>query len=118
MYGFILELSPLIYTSVSVPVQYTSDYYSLLVYSENRERDISCFLFFFFFSVRGPLTAVASPAVKHRLWTRRPSGHGPQAQLLHGTWDPPGPGHEPVSPASAGGFEYTIFILQLFCNSK
>ena len=28
--------------------------------------------------------------------------HG--AQLLHGTWDPPRPGLEPVYPALAGGF--------------
>ena len=29
------------------------------------------------------------------------------AQLLHGMWDPPGPGLEPVSPALAGGFSTT-----------
>ena len=32
--------------------------------------------FFFFFAVRGPLTAVASPVAEHRLRTRRLSGHG------------------------------------------
>ena len=29
---------------------------------------------------------------------------GARAYLLHGTWDLPGPGIEPVSPALAGGF--------------
>ena len=29
---------------------------------------------------------------------------GVWTQLLHGTWDPPGPGIEPVSPVLAGGF--------------
>ena len=31
--------------------------------------------------------------------------HG--AQPLRGMWDPPGPGHEPTSPASAGGLSTT-----------
>ena len=57
--------------------------------------------------VRGPLTAVASPVAEHRLRTHRLSGHGSRAQLLRGTWDPPGPGHEPVSPASAGRLSTT-----------
>ena len=35
---------------------------------------------------------------------RRLSSCGAQAQLLHGMWDLPGPGLEPVSPALAGGF--------------
>ena len=38
-------------------------------------------------------------------------GKGPRAhrlqQLPRGTWDPPGPGIEPVSPALAGGFLFT-----------
>ena len=34
----------------------------------------------------------------------RLSSCGPWAQLLCGTWDLPGPGIEPVSPALAGGF--------------
>ena len=34
---------------------------------------------------------------------RRLSSCGAQAQPLHGMWDPPGPGLEPVSPALAGG---------------
>ncbi|XP_059862090.1 cAMP-responsive element modulator isoform X13 [Delphinus delphis] len=42
-----------------------------------------------------------------RLQTHRLSRHGLRAQLLHGTRDPPGPGHEPVSPASAGGLSTT-----------
>ena len=32
------------------------------------------------------------------------SSCGTWAQLLRGMWDLPGPGHEPVSPALAGGF--------------
>ena len=31
-------------------------------------------------------------------------GSRAQAQFLHGMWDLPGPGLEPVSPALAGGF--------------
>ncbi|XP_059864756.1 bromodomain-containing protein 8 isoform X6 [Delphinus delphis] len=37
----------------------------------------------------------------------RLSGHGSRAQPLCGMWDLPGPGHEPVSPASAGGLSTT-----------
>ncbi|XP_067553631.1 large ribosomal subunit protein mL42 isoform X2 [Pseudorca crassidens] len=50
---------------------------------------------------------------KHRwyprgqLRTHRLSGHGSRAQPLCSMWDPPGPGHEPVSPASAGGLSTT-----------
>ena len=67
-------------------------------------------------AVRGPLIAVPSPVAEHglqahglqQLW---PAGSRAQAQQLwctgpaapH-TWDPPGPGPEPVSPALAGGF--------------
>ena len=67
------------------------------------------FFFFFFFSlaVHGSLTAVVSPVAEHRLRTRRLSGHGSWAQPLCGTWDLPGLGHEPVSPASAGGLSTT-----------
>ncbi|XP_067582612.1 nucleotide sugar transporter SLC35D1 isoform X3 [Pseudorca crassidens] len=50
-----------------------------------------------------PLTVVASPVAEHRLRTHRLSGHGSQAQPLCGMWDLPGLGHEPASPASAGG---------------
>ncbi|XP_060143556.1 leucine-rich repeat-containing protein 24 isoform X1 [Globicephala melas] len=38
---------------------------------------------------------------------RRLSGHGPRAQPLRGTRDPPGPGPEPAPPASAGGLPST-----------
>ena len=65
------------------------------------------FFFFFFFAVRRRLTVVASPVVEHRLRMRRLSGHGSRAQPLRGMWDLPGPGHEPVSPASAGGLSTT-----------
>ena len=41
----------------------------------------------------------ASVVVAHRL-----SSCGSRAQLLHGMWDLPGPGLEPVSPALAVGF--------------
>ncbi|XP_069900186.1 cytoskeleton-associated protein 2 isoform X2 [Globicephala melas] len=55
------------------------------------------------------LTMKSQEKVKfeHRLRTRRLSGHGSRAQPLHGMWDLPGPGHEPVSPASAGGLSTT-----------
>ncbi|XP_032507178.1 sorting nexin-3 isoform X2 [Phocoena sinus] len=64
-------------------------------------------IFFFFFAVCGPLTVVASPIAEHRLRMRRLSGHGSRAQPLHGMLDPPGLGHEPVPPASAGGLSTT-----------
>ena len=51
---------------------------------------------------RRPLTIAASPAAEHRLQTRRLSSCGSRAQPLRGTWDPPRPGLEPVSPALAG----------------
>ena len=55
-----------------------------------------------FITVRGPLTIAASLVVEHRLQSRRLSNCGSQAQLLHGTWDLPRPGLEPMSPALAG----------------
>ena len=58
-------------------------------------------------ALRGPLTIAASPVAKHRLQTRRFSSCGSRDQPLRGMWDPPGPGHEPVSPALAGGFPTT-----------
>ena len=61
----------------------------------------------FFFAICGPLTAMTSPVVEHRLWTHRPSGRGSRAQPLRGMWDPPGSGHEPASLASAGGLSTT-----------
>ena len=61
-----------------------------------------------FITVHGPLTIAASVVAEHRLRTRWLSGRGSWAQPLRGTWDPPGPGHEPVSPASAGGLSTTV----------
>ena len=58
-------------------------------------------------AVRGPLTIAASPVAEHRLQTCRLSNCGSRAQLLHGMWDLPRPGLEPVSPALAGGFPTT-----------
>ena len=60
-----------------------------------------------FIVVRGPLTIAASLVAEHRLQTRRLSSCGAQAQLLHGMWDLPRPGLEPVSPALAGRFSTT-----------
>ena len=60
-----------------------------------------------FIAVCGPLTIVASLAAEHRLQTRRLSNRGSRAQPLRGTWDPPRPGLEPVSPALAGRFSTT-----------
>ena len=57
-----------------------------------------------FIAVHGPLTVVASPVAEHRLQTRRLRSCGSWAQLLHGMWDLPRPGLEPVSPALAGRF--------------
>ena len=45
------------------------------------------------------LSSCGSQALERRL-----SRCGARAQLLHGAWDLPGPGLEPVSPALAGGF--------------
>ena len=58
-------------------------------------------------AVRRPLTIVASLFAEHRLQMRRLSNCGSRAQLLRGTWDPPRPGLEPVSPALAGRFSTT-----------
>ena len=60
-----------------------------------------------FIVVRGPLTLAASPPAEHRLQRRRLSSRGSRTQLLCGTWDPPRPGIEPVSPALAGRFSTT-----------
>ena len=46
---------------------------------------------------------VGSVVVAHGL-----SSCGTRASLLHGMWDLPGPGLEPVSPALAGGFSTTV----------
>ena len=53
-------------------------------------------------AVRGPLTTAASLVAEHRLQTRRLSNCGSRTQSLRGTWDPPRPGLEPVSPACIG----------------
>ena len=67
------------------------------------------------FSLRWPLllrstgsrcvgfSSCGSRSLEHKL-----SSCGTRAQLLHGMWDLPGPGLEPVSPASAGGFLTTV----------
>ena len=60
-----------------------------------------------FIAVRGPLTIAASLAAEHRLQMRRLSSCGSRAQPLHGMWDPPRPGLEPVSPALTGRFSTT-----------
>ena len=49
------------------------------------------------------LSSCASWALEHRL-----SSCGTRASLLHGMWDLPGPGLEPMSPALAGGFLTTV----------
>ena len=61
-----------------------------------------------FIMVCGPLTVVASLVVEHRLQMHRLSSCDSRAQPLRGMWDLPRPGHEPVSPASAGGFSTTV----------
>ena len=55
-----------------------------------------------FIAVRGLLTIAASLVAEHRLQMRRLSNCGSRAQWLHGMWDLPRPGLEPVSPALAG----------------
>ena len=60
-----------------------------------------------FITVHGPLTIADFLVVEHRLQTRRLSNCGSRAQLLHGMWDLPRPGLEPVSPALAGRFSTT-----------
>ena len=69
-----------------------------------------------FVAVSRLLIAVASFVAERRLQARglsscgsralecRLSTCGARAYLLRGTWDLPGPGLEPVSPALAGGF--------------
>ena len=75
-----------------------------------------------FIAVRGPLTVAASLVAEHRLQTHRLSSCGSRAQLLHGMWDLPRLGLEPVSPALAGRFSTTappgkplsLFLMRLF----
>ena len=76
-----------------------------------------------FIVVHGLLIVVASLVAEHRLqsrrlqqlWhmssvavARRLSSCGSWAQLLHGMWDLPRPGIEPLSPALAGEFLTTV----------
>ena len=61
-----------------------------------------------FIAVHGPLTIAASLVEEHSLQTCRLSSCGSRAQLLHGMWDLPRPGLEPVSPALAGGLSTTV----------
>ena len=58
-------------------------------------------------AMRGPLTIAPSLAAEHRLQMRRLSNCGSRAQPLHGMWDLPRPGLEPVCPALAGRFSTT-----------
>ena len=60
-----------------------------------------------FTMVRRPLTIVASLVAEHRLQTCRLSNCGSRPQLLHGMWDLPRPGLEPMSPTLAGRFSTT-----------
>ena len=60
-----------------------------------------------FIVVRGPLTIVASLVAERKLQTHRLSSCGSRAQLLHGMWDLPRTGLEPVSPALPGRFSTT-----------
>ena len=60
-----------------------------------------------FIAVCGPLSIAASLVAEHRLQTRRLSSCGSRAQSLRGTWDPPRPGLEPMSPALAGRLSTT-----------
>ena len=58
-------------------------------------------------AVRGPLTIAASLVAEHRLQMRRLSNCGSRAYSLHGMWDLPRPGLEPLSPALVGRFSTT-----------
>ena len=60
-----------------------------------------------FIAVRRPLTVAASLVAEHGPQTLRLSSCGARAQLLHGMWDLPRPGLEPVSPALAGRLPIT-----------
>ena len=60
-----------------------------------------------FIAVDGPLTIATPLVAEHRLQTRRLNNCGSQDQLLHGMWDLPRPGLEPVCPALAGRFSTT-----------
>ena len=68
-----------------------------------------------FIAVRGTLTIAASLVAEHRLQTRRLSNCGSRAQPLHGMWDPPRPGLEPMSPALAGRLSTTAPPGEPYC---
>ena len=61
-----------------------------------------------FIAMRGPLTIAVPLVAEHRLQTPRLSNCGSPAQPLHGMWDLPRPGLEPVPPALAGRFSTTV----------
>ena len=77
-----------------------------------------------FITVRGPLTIAAPLVAEHGPQTRRLSNCGSWAQPLRGMWDPPRPGLEPVSPASAGRLSTTAppgkppfyYFLHMYAN--
>ena len=56
----------------------------------------------------GRLTAVTSPLAECGLSTRGLSRCGAPARSLRSTWDLPGPGFKPKSPALAGGDSYPL----------
>ena len=60
-----------------------------------------------FISVHGPLTIAASLVAEQRLQMCRLSNCGSWALSLHGVWDLPRLGLEPMSPALAGRFSTT-----------
>ena len=60
-----------------------------------------------FITVCRPLTIAASLVAEHRLQTRMLSNYGSRAQLLHGMWDLPRPGLEPMFPALTGRLSTT-----------
>ena len=55
------------------------------------------------------LSSCGSRALECRL-----SSCGTQAYLLHGMWDPPRPGLEPMSPVLAGGFFFFFKYLFIY----
>ena len=66
---------------------------------------LHCCLGFSLGAVCGILTKRASLLAEHRLpqpWLPASGAQAARASLLGGTWDPPGPGIDPVSPACAG----------------
>ena len=65
----------------------------------------TCFSLWWLLLLRGTCSRQAGfSSCGSRALERRLSSCGAWAQLLRGTWDLPGPGLEPMSPALAGGF--------------